>query len=527
MQSLRKIRILLILIVLVPTVFIISYQFLSLAEHKNLIEETYRKQLKTILFSVNQNTRNIVENWIALFRRSVLADVVLRDGVSAENLIIDFLKIESEIVSVFLLDKNLDSFRLIEKNRGELNGELILAKLQEANVKTKLHKLVDLHKKQFLTFESVYLSAIAENPTLLLIIFTVAKEKAEPDFAGFILPAETVIETIIAPEMRRVAGSDFVLSCYDEQRRQPIYSTAAQPDTVFDLTNKLWIMPGFQLGIQLEIAELPGLLQAQFQRTVWFLVFLSSTLVVAGFLIYRNIRKDLYLTQLKSDFVSNVSHELKTPLALIRMFSETLELGRVGDENKKQEYYGIIRHETERLSHKVNNILNFSRMEAGKKEYKFKIIDLNSIIDRLVHNYAYHIENEGFELIVDKHTAPLNLLGDSEALTEAFINVIDNAMKYSPEDKFLKITTSSEHDGVAISIEDHGIGIKREHLKKIFEKFYRVSGALVHETKGSGLGLSLVKHIIKAHQGEIIIKSEPGKGSVFQFFFPNSPCNDN
>ncbi|MCA9731278.1 MAG: GHKL domain-containing protein [Deferribacteres bacterium] len=519
MHSLRKIRAFFIFIVLVPSVFIIVYQFLSLAEHKNLIEDTYREQLKTILYSVNQNTRNIIESWIALYRRSV----TIAGRQSAEEVqkaIDDFLTIDSEIVAVIRFDRNLDYFEFNRKEATHIDRDFIFQQLKNENIKASLRKLAQLHEKQFLTFEPVYVAGDSAHESLIFILFTREMPKGAPDYAGFILPANAVIENMLAPEMRRVAGSDFVLTCFQSEDSRPVYSTDDQLSNVFDLTNKLWIMPGFQLGIRLEIAELPGLLREQFQRTVWFLAFLSSILVVAAFLIYRTIRKEIYLAQLKSDFISNVSHELKTPLALIRMFAETLELGRLQDEKQKQEYYEIIGHETERLSHKVNNILNFSRMEAEKKTYSFQRIDLNEIITKLIHNYAYHIENNGFKLEKDIAPAPLIMHGDSDALIEAFINVVDNAMKYSKEEKFLRISTSQREKHIIVTIEDHGIGIHKEHQKRIFEKFYRVSGALIHETKGSGLGLSLVQHIIDAHKGFIEVKSEPAKGTIFRFIFP-------
>jgi len=243
-------------------------------------------------------------------------------------------------------------------------------------------------------------------------------------------------------------------------------------------------------------------------------------LAIGAWIVYRNMRREMELVKLKSDFVSNVSHELRTPLSLIRMFAETLEMGRLTNEEKKREYYTTILQETERLTRLVNNILNFSRMEAGKKEYHFEPIDVNGIISAVLDTYQLRLHTEGFTPEIElSHGLPF-LSADKEAISEAIINVLDNAVKYSDKDKYLRIGTGTSAHGIFIEIEDHGIGIAPSHHEKIFETFYRVSSGLVHNTKGSGLGLALVKHIIDAHAGTVKVISSPGKGSTFRLEFP-------
>ncbi len=228
------------------------------------------------------------------------------------------------------------------------------------------------------------------------------------------------------------------------------------------------------------------------------------------------------LAQIKSDFVSNVSHELRTPLALISMFAETLEMGRVKNDEKKQEYYNIISQETNRLSRIVNKILSFSKMEAGKRTYNFEQADINEIVYKVYETYKFHLENNGFKfnLIAGKDIPSIK--ADPEAISEAVINLIDNAVKYSDQNKEITITTGIEKENIFIEVKDNGIGISPDDQKKIFDKFYRVSTGLVHNSKGTGLGLSLVKHIVDAHKGKIELKSTPGKGSIFKLIFPLS-----
>jgi len=223
---------------------------------------------------------------------------------------------------------------------------------------------------------------------------------------------------------------------------------------------------------------------------------------------------------LKSDFVSNVSHELRTPLALIRMFAETLEMKRVKTEKKKIEYYRTILLETERLTRLVNNILNFSRMEADRRQYHFRLIELNAVVKNVLDIYEYQLRTMGFSTVVQlKSTLPL-INGDDEALAEALHNIVDNAIKYSNEEKSLKVETGTRGAEVFVEVQDRGIGIPAQYHGKIFEKFFRVSGGLVHTAKGSGLGLALVRHIVQAHGGTIEVESSPGKGSTFRIILP-------
>jgi signal transduction histidine kinase len=236
-------------------------------------------------------------------------------------------------------------------------------------------------------------------------------------------------------------------------------------------------------------------------------------------LTYRNVARELALAKLKSDFVSNVSHELRTPLALIRLYAETLELGRISPE-KHQEYYEIIRKESERLSALINNILDFSRIEAGKKEYNFRETDVADLVRNTLESYRYEIEQNGFhfEQKIDNNLPQLQV--DREAIARSLLNLVNNAVKYSATEKYLAVRVYRQNGSVRLEVVDHGIGIPAKEHPKIFEKFYRVGDPLVHNSKGSGLGLSLVRHIVHAHGGEVAVESVPGQGSKFIISLP-------
>ena len=273
------------------------------------------------------------------------------------------------------------------------------------------------------------------------------------------------------------------------------------------------------MAIKLKGETIEDLVNQRAKTNLILIIALTLILIAGAWLVFRNTKREVELAQVKSEFVSNVSHELRTPLSLISMFAETLEMGRVKSEEKKKEYYSIISQEALRLGKIVNKILSFSKMEAGKRTYNFEEVDLNEIVEQIYDSYRFHLQNNGFEFIFHRHDSPLKIKADSEALSEAIINLLDNAVKYSKDKKRVELLTGEKQESIFLEVTDLGIGIGTEDQKRIFEKFYRVSSGLVHNTKGTGLGLSLVKHIMDAHKGEVTLSSELGNGSTFRLIF--------
>ena len=279
------------------------------------------------------------------------------------------------------------------------------------------------------------------------------------------------------------------------------------------------VFPGLVLGMKLRGTTLAAL-GKHFAHTSFLTLGGLSFLLAGGiFLTYRNVSKEMALARLKSDFVSNVSHELRTPLALIRLYAETLELGRLTNPEKHQEYYCIIRKESERLTALINNILDFSRIEAGRKEYEFRETDMRELVRNTLESYRYQIEQHGFTLEEQVAEVP-PLKVDREAMARSLVNLVNNALKYSQDRKYIGVNLYPDDGSVKLEVIDHGIGIPLTEQQKIFEKFYRVGDPLVHNTKGSGLGLSLVQHIARAHGGDIAVDSTPGAGSKFTITLP-------
>ena len=280
------------------------------------------------------------------------------------------------------------------------------------------------------------------------------------------------------------------------------------------------VFPGLTLGIKYRGTTVEAM-SHRFIMTSFLIIGCLSLFLAVGILFtYRNVNRELALAKLKSDFVANVSHELRTPLALIRLYAETLELGRLNTAEKYQEYYRTIRKESERLTGLINNILDFSRIEAGKKEYSFRETDLGELVRNTLDAYRFQIEQNGFEF--EENIAP-NLPPvrvDREAIARSLLNLVNNAIKYSEQEKFVGVNLYRSNGDVNLEVIDHGIGIPRGEQAKIFEKFYRAGNPLVHNTKGSGLGLSLVRHIAQAHGGHVRVESSPGGGSKFTFTLP-------
>jgi signal transduction histidine kinase len=301
-----------------------------------------------------------------------------------------------------------------------------------------------------------------------------------------------------------------------------VYENAETPGGAFEVQRTM-ASPSFR-GLRLFLRYRDRSIRDEVHRLAItktaLIAFIDLTLGAGLFLIYSNVQRELNLSRLKSDFVANVSHELKTPLALIRLFSETLELGRVGTPEKARQYYKVINKESQRLTQLINNILDFSRIEAGRKEYRFAPTDLVKVVQEVIDSYRFQAEQHGFALEVDLGADLPAVVVDKEAISQALINLLNNAIKYSPRERFVRVVLVEDGDRLLLSVEDRGIGIAKAEQKKIFEKFYRAEDSLVHETKGSGLGLSLVRHIMEAHGGEVRLESAPGKGSTFTLVIP-------
>ncbi len=239
------------------------------------------------------------------------------------------------------------------------------------------------------------------------------------------------------------------------------------------------------------------------------LVLVAGLVTVAGlFLVIRSSVQERRLSGLKSDFVANVSHELKTPLSLIRMFGELLLLERVKSDEKRKQYLQIIVSESERLTALIENVLDFARLERGREEYDFAEADIGEIVKRAVEIYRFRAEREGVQIELEVERDLPRALVDARAFELAVMNLIDNALKYAKDGGRVIVRADAEKGRtVRVTVSDFGPGIPKEEQARIFERFFRGASAGTTRARGSGIGLALVRHIVDSHQGRISVVS--------------------
>ncbi len=262
------------------------------------------------------------------------------------------------------------------------------------------------------------------------------------------------------------------------------------------------------------------------QRNRQFVLLLAfallATFVLAGsYFIARAVTRELEVARLQSDFVAAVSHEFRTPLASLRQLSEMLADGRVPSEQRRQDYYDGLRRASERLYRLVETLLDFGRMEAGARPYRFELLPAGVFFREVVQEFADEATERGYRLEIAQQDNLPCVQADREALARALWNLLDNAVKYSPHNKTIRVGAACSNGNVAISVSDQGLGIDPREQKQIFNKFVRAGSADAAGAKGTGLGLTMVQHIVASHGGRIQVESEPGTGSTFTILLPS------
>jgi signal transduction histidine kinase len=244
-------------------------------------------------------------------------------------------------------------------------------------------------------------------------------------------------------------------------------------------------------------------------------------LMLGTYILARAIRREIEVSRMQSDFVAAVSHEFRSPLTSLRQLSEILLLGRVPGEERRQLYYEMLVRETSRLQRLVEGLLNFGRMEAGARPYRFEELDAAALVRRVAAEFDQQIAGAGRHIETQGWPDECPIEADPEAISVALRNLVDNAIKYSPGRPTVWLEWGLENEWVAIRVRDRGLGISQSERKAIFRRFVRGSAATAGNVKGSGLGLAMVRHIVTAHGGEIVVASQPGEGSTFTMLLPS------
>jgi signal transduction histidine kinase len=365
-------------------------------------------------------------------------------------------------------------------------------------------------------------------PSSLFVFTPINKTGGEEriGFAGMTLKASYIREQLLpraTGELLRNVGDDSspVISVLNENDSE-VYSSGSGP-THREIRLELSpVLRRWKMAIGYRNTTIEALARSQFRQNM-LLIGVAIALLLAGLILaLRATTREMKLVEAKTTFVSNVSHELKTPLSLIRLFAETLELGRVRNPEEAHEYYRIINRESRRLTRLINNILDFSRIEAGRRQYQFAETNVAEVVTGVLQSYERQMTSAGFEAGTDIQPDLPPALIDREALAQAVLNLVDNAVRYSDQAKRIEVSVRLLDGDIAVEIADQGVGIPKAEHQLIFEKFYRVSTGLVHDTKGSGLGLAIVKHIVEAHRGRVTVESAPGEGSRFTILLPTT-----
>lgn len=259
--------------------------------------------------------------------------------------------------------------------------------------------------------------------------------------------------------------------------------------------------------------------------SMWGLLLVSLafmlTLIFSFYYTISTIFKQKKLSEIKNDFISNMTHEFKTPISTISLAVEVLNDSSVEKSQARvSNYVKMIGDENKRLSLLVENILQTAILDKGEFKLKLQNIDIHNLIEQTIHNIKLQVENKEGEITTELNAKNPVISADRVHVTNIVFNLIDNALKYSKENPKIKITASSDNEGVFISVKDNGIGISKENQKRVFDTMYRVPTGNIHNVKGFGLGLSYVKAVVEKHGGSIKVESELGKGSVFTLYLP-------
>jgi signal transduction histidine kinase len=354
-----------------------------------------------------------------------------------------------------------------------------------------------------------------------------------PELPGVVFGAQLSIPRLveeirpIIEQVDRTLRQDICVAVLDENTKPVIVSVPgfhAPWKRPFVATELGEALPHWEVGIYLLNPER----LTQSARTLEFMLgALVALLVLAigigSWLVAADLKRQITLARQKTDFVSNVSHELKTPLTSIRMFAELLAEGRVTEPEKRRSYLAIITAETARLTRLINNVLDFSRMERGEKKYKFERCDLRELARETAETYRPHLETNGFKFDCRLPDGPIAVNGDRDALAQVLVNLFSNAEKYSDSHKEIVLDLARQEQPlphVEVKVLDRGLGVPKGSEEKIFEKFYRAHDSLSSGIQGSGLGLTLARQIARAHGGEIAYEARPEGGSCFVLRLP-------
>jgi two-component system, OmpR family, phosphate regulon sensor histidine kinase PhoR len=507
----RNIGLLILLVIVLPVVIFSVFEIGNMRQNERVIQDIYRNQLDALLFSINQYSDDMMGNFASRIEIGANSNETIASP--------ELEKLISEIPSANSLMMFDGNFEFLSSVPFSYRDSALLSKIQKELYKNEptLRRLQTYMRSGYRKIETF---GETSRDMQWIVFLTHIRDREVINVLN--INPELFISRLLDPKIQEITRGKFYITAYYAGDDVPFYASNKQHPDLRTLEKRpFWLLKDYVMGIELEGITIADLARERINRNLILIGLMDIILLFGAWLIYRNITRQLELSQLKNGFVANVSHEIRTPLALISMYIETLEMGRVKEAQKVSEYYKVILNETARLSGIVNRILSFSQIESNKRKYIFGNADLNEIVENAFLTFRYTIENKGFHYSFEPDKSLPEIEADRDAVADAFVNLLDNAMKYSTDNKNIAVRTGLSGSFVFIEVEDQGIGISEKNQKYIFDKFYRVTEEnLANRVKGSGLGLSIVKHIMDAHEGKIYLKSSPGSGSLFRLMFP-------
>lgn len=503
-RTLAKISLVLLIIVSLPMGFYLVREFSTLSKNEEMVERVFSTQLESILYSINQYSENVVQQWSQSLDHPVDPQGELMQGLM-ENL--------------FAKNEALKAVRFSDLTTQEEQAIYFNDSAFAVDVWPEQPELDRLQGYLEANYQRVQVQAFEER----LLLYFLPKNRDGQQLCQLVVEPQAFIQQNLSPMIQQVAHDIFYITIADSVSNQVLFTTGEDSGLAQTSARAaMWYLPGHQLGIRLKSQTLEELASERTQRDNYMLMGVGLLVVLGFIFVVINVRKEIKLAEIKSEFVSNVSHEIRTPLALISMYAETLLLKRVKTEEKQAEYLQTIHEESARLTGIVNRILNFSRIERNRIKYHFDRIDLQQALPEIVADFNAHLSAAHVECQCEPGEPEAWVMADWESLKTVVGNLLDNAIKYSDKpEKRVRVRILKKAKHVWIEVEDNGIGISAKHQKYVFDQFYRVTeGDLAHRAKGSGLGLNLVKRIMKAHGGTVSVRSKLGEGSTFSLKFP-------
>lgn len=489
-------------VVLAAAIALGTYGFRYAAQ----LAETSEQSLEASNLLLGKQTIERIDNELVDSDRSLFELVDLEHLADFSKSWSYIVRVSPAIEAAFLLDENFQLLPngYVNKNKGPEYDKLRAMFLKRILPDLPLNGLkLDQHKHMHKEYDGRdYLISFIKKSYEDRVYYVVLK-----------VSLEYVKNRLFSVALNPLLGK--VLFCVRDERDRIQYGeSVGQPgrflyEEHFPTTLYLWRLQMAPPGAARMVSEEHMRRRSEF---LLITIMLGTILAGIGFLFYATW-KESRANQLKSDFISNVSHELKTPLSLIRMFGELLAMGKLKSPDKAQEYADIITREAERLSRLIDNVLDFARMERGPVAYDFQPGRLDEVVERSLDVYRHRLEREGFKLVTKIDAGLPQTLIDENAMTLLLLNLLENAVKYGRGEVAVYLTRQGNR--LRLVVGDQGPGIAYEEHRRIFDRFYRTRQARGTNVRGSGIGLSLVKHIAEAHGGTVTVDSEPGKGAAF------------